>query len=111
MIYHIICFTESWLSFEFTNGLLDPKGLYNIFRFDRGNNQPYGGVCVFIRKSYSVCQLLCDEMYKDVEIVALKITLSKFLITLLCSYFSPGLSNPSFVNAVNCNKSFCKPDK
>ena len=44
---HIIIITEYWLHEGITDGLLDPQGLFNVFRSDRTHGRG-GGVCVLI---------------------------------------------------------------
>ena len=59
--YQVLLFTESWLQNGFTNGLLDPRNLYNIFRSDRIDG--YGGVIIFVSrslKSYLKCVYSAD---------------------------------------------------
>ena len=54
--------TESWLTANDTNGLLDPEGEYVIVRWDRRCNVG-GGVCVTIQRS-----LTCTEVrYEDAD--------------------------------------------
>jgi len=46
--YNIITLTETWLSDEITDGLLDPKGLFAIFRRDRVYSHPSGGILNYV---------------------------------------------------------------
>jgi len=43
--YDGILITESWLAPDITDGVLDPKGLYHIFRKDPAGSRG-GGVCI-----------------------------------------------------------------
>ena len=49
---HIITITKSWLNEGITDGLLDPQGLFNVFRSDRTHGR--GGVYSYL----IVCRLL-----------------------------------------------------
>ena len=69
--YHVICIVESWLDDGFLNGLLDPKCLFNIVRFNRSNDKSDGRVCVFILKNIQVIPIVVDDCYSDVEMVSL----------------------------------------
>ena len=52
-----VCITESWLSNEITDGLLDPNGEYSIFRKDRVGASGGGGVCAMVRKTLGAKQI------------------------------------------------------
>ena len=45
--FKVILFSETWLIPNLSNAMLDPRGLYSIFRKDR-DNRFGGGVCIFI---------------------------------------------------------------
>jgi hypothetical protein len=67
--FNIICITESWLCKNFSNGLLDPRGLYTIFRRDRISTFPAGGVCILIRKTLQCNEIFIDcSLYNEVEV-------------------------------------------
>ena len=50
------CITESWLHDEISNGMLDPKSMFSIYRSDRVVDRG-GGVCVLINHSIKTCIL------------------------------------------------------
>ena len=50
------CITESWLHDEISNGMLDPKSMFSIYRSDRPVDRG-GGVCVLINHSIKTCVL------------------------------------------------------
>ena len=58
LLYHqrtdidIFCVTESWLSDDISDGMLDPKSLFTILRSDRKTRG--GGVCIFIRNCLAI---------------------------------------------------------
>ena len=47
-IYNIISVTETWLNAAMTDGLLDPKSLFHVYRRDRSDG--YGGVRILVNK-------------------------------------------------------------
>ena len=53
---HIIIITESWLHEGITDGLLDPQGLFNVFRSDRTHGCG-GGVCVLVSNCLPVISI------------------------------------------------------
>jgi exonuclease III len=66
---------ESWLDPSMSNGLLDPEGKFNVFRFDRSKLNG-GGVCVFVNKCYTVNEVNIIRNNEDddcVEIIGLDI--------------------------------------
>ena len=73
--YDCILITESWLKPDITDGVLDPKGLYHIFRKDRAGLLG-GGVCIFVRRGFSVVSIVIDDKFSDLEIIG--VTLSNF---------------------------------
>ncbi len=98
--FKILCFSETWLSLNFTDGMLDPMSKFNIYRRDRNAQWPAGGVCIFICKSLQSC--LCAKttdniLYANTEIVAANIYLNaKYYITIVCTYLPPNLTQDLF---------------
>src|SRR5437870_4037676 len=77
-LYNIVTFSETWLSPIMTDGLLDPRGLYNIYRKDRGDG--YGGVCIFVLSRIQSSVLNLDTtIYADVELIACRVVLESFI--------------------------------
>jgi len=60
--------TESWLSPNISNGLLDPRSKFTIMQNDRSSGKD-GGVCVFVHKSHTVAQVEFAGIYSELEIV------------------------------------------
>ena len=100
--YDIYCFTETWLCANFTDGMLDPRSQFNIYRKDRQSQWPAGGVCIFINKSIQSCLNTADGyQFHDTEIVAANVHLSaKFHISIICAYLPPNLSHDLYHRSI-----------
>jgi hypothetical protein len=92
--YSVLCFCESWLCSNFTNGMLDYQNKFNIYRRDRSAKWPAGGVCIFIEKSFDSCLNPVDNVrFPNSEIVAANIYLSpEIKLCIICTYLPPNLS-------------------
>ena len=64
---HIFCITESWLNDSVTDSMLDPKGCYTVYRFDR--LKIGGGVVVLINKIINTERIYTHDHYSLVECV------------------------------------------
>jgi len=51
--FDCLLITESWLTDEITDGMLDPETKYHILRCDRKVGRA-GGVCAIIRPSFRI---------------------------------------------------------
>jgi len=68
-----VCVTETWLNAVYSDGLLDPKSAYHIYRCDRQSLHPSGGVCIFVSRQINSAEILIDfNDYPNVEIVSCK---------------------------------------
>jgi len=49
--YDLVFITETWLHSDITNGLLDPWGIYTVYRKDRYGSQPFlcTEICTLLR--------------------------------------------------------------
>ena len=56
--FDCLLITESWLTDEITDGMLDPESKYHILRCDRKVGRG-GGVCAFIRRSFRIMSQSC----------------------------------------------------
>ena len=65
-----IFITESWLHDSISNGLLDPKTEYNVYRKDRDGKRG-GGICALINKSICVLPVDLTNKYANLEVVCL----------------------------------------
>ena len=107
--YDVICITESWLNDFITDGLLDPRGLYNIYRRDKLSDHPSGGVCIFVKRVINSSLVHVDyNLYAGAEVCACNIydNLHVFC-TIICCYLAPGISNESFSNSIKCLHQLC----
>ena len=64
--------TESWLSDDFTDGLLDPNEQFTIFRKDRCEHSG-GGVCVLIRRQLQAKRVNLSMLDLHVELLCVDI--------------------------------------
>jgi len=81
--YNILSFSETWLSPIFTDGLLDPKSQYNIYRDDRHDG--YGGVCIFICKMLQSYQsALSKDVIAEVQCIGCNVLCSDLKLIVYC---------------------------
>ena len=70
--FNIIVLTESWLSPLLSNGILDPKGLFNIYRKDRAHG--YCDVCIFVSTQFQSYIIDIDiKLYGEEELVGCRV--------------------------------------
>ena len=107
--YDIICISETWLNSKFTDGLLDPKGQFNIYRCDRLTVNPSGGVCIFTRRNINCTVIFIDQIaFPGVEIIACNFVFnSHVFFTLICCYIPPSASNDLFLSNIKCLSKIC----
>ena len=89
--FNILCFSETWLCNNFTDGMLDPESKFNIYRRDRNSGWPAGGVLIFIHRSLQSSLHSIDvSCYPDSEIIAAHVYLASGLkICIACVYLPP----------------------
>ena len=101
--YSIIAINETWLSACVTNGLLDPRNMFNIYRKDRISVHPAGGVCIFVAKSIASRDLTIDYIrYSGVEVVGCYIEICGRSILLMCAYLAPNLLRDAYLKSLSC---------
>jgi len=108
--YYIIFITETWLTSEITDGLLDPEKKYLIIRKDRQSRG--GGVCVFISCNFCVLPIVFNESFYSVEIVGFDILFKSFKMRFLLFYRPPGNSSIccTYASLLNsCLHEYCTP--
>jgi len=89
--YSIICFSESWLSLVVSDGILDPRGLYNIYRKDREDGFP--GVVIFVSKYIdSVPIPIKQNNCSNAELIGISVKCFDLSIDVYCLYCPPDLS-------------------
>ena len=91
--YNVICISETWLLDKLTNGLLDPKSLFSIYRKDRGG---YGGVCMFISKFISSNVICLDTRFNEVELIGCKLNFCRMNLSIYCFYCPPDITLDNF---------------
>ena len=83
--------TESWLTSDFPNGLLDPDQCFDIYRCDRVDGTVGGGVCVFVSRKFKSVQIHASvEIVDDgFELVLVDITSINRKLRLISIYRQP----------------------
>jgi len=79
--------TETWLTTNDTNGLLDPEGSYVIVRRDRRCNVG-GGVCVAVRPGLTCTKVRWDDT-DDVEMLCVDVLCDRSLFRFIVIYLPP----------------------
>lgn len=92
----IIC-TETWLNSSVPNQALNFSG-YDIFRTDRLNDSPGGGVAIW-SKSFLHAEKLSFPLFENIELCC--ITLPKCKLLILGIYIPPGLPHRIFQEFCN----------
>ena len=95
-----VCVTESWLHDGITDGLLDPKQLYTVLRYDRTERKG-GGVCVFIKNTYNVMRLDLQKVPDSIELVCFDLLDFDVTYRVFVIYRSPSVNRLS----VSCDTS------
>jgi len=105
-----VILSESWLSPILSNGILDPKSLFNIYRKDRSDG--YGGACIFVSKN--VQSYVIDPVKEPIlnrEIVGCKIICKDIYVSIYCVYCPPNISLDLLTSTLKCLHSLCVGDK
>ena len=101
--YDVIRVSETWInSLLISDGGLDPKNRYKIYRKDRKIGKSGGGVCIFVNnnlKSYIVDN---DETQENVEIISSAVLMNKIKTILTCVYLAPNLELDDFAKSIKC---------
>ena len=103
--YGIICITETWLTTDFADGLLDPEGKFAIYRKDR-NDRDGGGVCILVHRSISSAPIDSNSIaYANVEIIGCRLQIgcrgeSRSVIYSFCVYLPPNITTNDFMLAL-----------
>ena len=110
--FNILCFSETWLCNNFTDGMLDPESKFNIYRRDRKSGWPAGGVLIFIHRSLQSSLHSIDvSCYPDSEIIAAHVYLASGLkICIACVYLPPNLSIEKFHESIQHLRSICSQE-
>jgi hypothetical protein len=105
--HNIIAFSETWLILDLSDGILDPRGHYNIFRKDR-NFKAGGGVCIFVLIDSCIQFNLLhynQSLFPQVELIGCEVHVSTVKLIVLCVYIAPNVSKITFMNYIECMKS------
>jgi exonuclease III len=85
----IIFITESWLTPDITNSMLDQHDVYDIYRCDR-SEKTGGGVVILCRRSLQSCQIAIDNKFSDLEAVNIQLTCRNSVYNFINIYRPPG---------------------
>ena len=88
LCYDCIFVTESWLSVNVSNGLIDPENKFTILRQDRISGKG-GGVCALINKCHSVSRIQFADKYSVLEIIAFDILDASSVVRVFIVYRPP----------------------
>ena len=92
----VLFVTESWLNNSVSDGILDPRNHYSIYRHDRPNLRG-GGVCVFVKRGLRINQLSTSDCINPViDIIGLDIFLSEKLTYRFFLTYRPPNSSPIY---------------
>jgi Reverse transcriptase (RNA-dependent DNA polymerase)/Endonuclease-reverse transcriptase len=89
--HDIVAITETWLSDKVCNGLIDPRGLYELYRCDRNSVHRGGGAIIAVKK-YLHSSLTVSRSYTGIggiELVGCNITLPSDRLVVICAYVAP----------------------
>jgi hypothetical protein len=109
--YDVICFSETWLSDKVTDGLLDPKSRYNLYRCDRPGLRQGGGVMIAVHKNIrsSLLPLSLLDVDLGAELISCAILTCTIRIIVTCVYLPPNLPGIAFAGVVEkMNKFFAQ---
>jgi hypothetical protein len=81
----VIFVTETWLSSDYPDNLINQDSLYNVFRKDRTSNS--GGVLIMVRKELS-CAALEHRCFGDLDLVVVRARVHCVDVIFACFYRS-----------------------
>ena len=100
--YLILFITETWLTSDITDGLIDPENKYYIIRKDRETRG--GGVCVLIARFLCVSPIIFDDKFNKLEILGFDLMLKFNKVRFLLFYRPPGKNSESHLNVLLLNR-------
>ena len=102
--YDCIFITETWLSHETPNSILDPQNYYNVVRHDRITGKG-GGVCAFITQRYKYIESnFHDNKMLLNNMIVFDLFLSNVKYCFVILYRPPKLSTDSLSDAEHFNR-------
>jgi hypothetical protein len=87
----IVFITESWLTPDITNNMLDRHCAYDIYRRDR-SGKTGGGVVVLCRRSLQSCQIAIDNKFSEIEAINIQLTCRNNVYNFINIYRPPGIN-------------------
>ena len=90
----VLMVTETWLNCNIPNGLLDPEGKFNIFRYDRALKGG-GGVCIFVDKALKAVECTLTGWHPDMQVCCVDVISQSMKCRLINVYRSTDALNQS----------------
>jgi len=112
VLYHkcfsIVCISESWLTADMSEGIIDPQSKYTIYRCDR-KNRDGGGVCILVSNQLSstVIESTRPTVFSgSYDLVGCRLHSTGQIhlssdIVILCVYIPPDTTTDDFIQAMS----------
>ena len=98
--FEIVAISETWLTNILTDGVLDPKGLFTIYRKDR-INKAGGGVIICVFNGLNSSEIIVDgDNILSANIIACMINGSDYKINVFCFYCAPNIARQEFAHSL-----------
>ena len=86
----VICIVESWLNENVTDAELSNRGMFSVFRYDRGRRG--GGVLILVK--HDITCIRNEISHDDCEMVSIDILNNEDTVTRIIAAYSPGTEGP-----------------
>lgn len=99
LLYDVVLVFETWLSDKDSDALLISLTDFNVFRCDRPSRG--GGVCIFVRRSFSCMQVSLPPIFDPLEVTAMDIKAPGGVVRFVSFYRPPNdLADPVLLGSV-----------
>ena len=101
--FNVVLLSETWLITNLTDALLDPRGLFTIFRKDRVLRAG-GGVCILVLNDSNTHTSIISIDYDQfpAEIVGCRLHLKHMSLNFFCVYVAPNVDRSQFKSYIDC---------
>ena len=89
----IVFITETWLTSDISNSLLDKYNEYNVYRVDRDRRG--GGVAIFCHRSLYSVQVFVNVSFLSLEVINLRVSYGSTTFNFINVYRPPGVDDQS----------------